>query len=92
LRVAVAQARAAAGLAEDADVALVPYPAESTLADQLRELMGVELRAWLSGSPLMVLIDAAAPPSRALQELAAFVEAMPMNQPLALALALPDIR
>lgn len=92
LRVAVARARAAAGLAEDADVALVPYPAESTLADQLRELMGVELRAWLSGSPLMVLIDAAAPPSRALQELAAFVEAMPMNQPLALAPALPDIR
>jgi protease-4 len=92
LRSAVTRARLAVGLAEDADVALVPYPGAPTLADQLRELVGVELGSWLRASPLMVLVDAAAPPSRALQRLAAFVDAMPINQPLALAPALPDIR
>jgi protease-4 len=92
LRSAVTRARLAVGLAEDADVALVPYPGAPTLADQLRELVGVELGSWLRASPLMVLVDAAAPPSRALQRLAAFVDAMPINQPLALAPVLPDIR
>jgi protease-4 len=39
LRAAVRRAKREAGLAEDADVALVPYPAPQTLADQLAEAL-----------------------------------------------------
>ena len=80
------------GLSESDDVALVPYPQAPTLADQLLELVGVRVAAWLADSPLAVLADAGAPPARALQALRSFVTALPLNQPLTLAPALPDIR
>jgi protease-4 len=92
LRVAVSLARAKLGLAEDADVALVPYPPAPTLGDQLRELMGVRASSWLDGSPLKALADASEPSSRALREVRALVSAMPLNQPLTLAPLLPAVR
>lgn len=92
LRTAVSRARASLGLAEDADVALVPFPATPTLADQLRELMGVRIAAWLDEASPLALLDGVAPRSRALRELRALLSALPMNQPLALAPSLPDIR
>jgi protease-4 len=92
LRTAVARARRSVGLAEGTDVALVPYPSTPTLADQLRELTGVRISAWLDQAGPGAVLEASAPSARVLRELRAFVSALPLNQPLALAPALPDIR
>jgi protease-4 len=92
LHAAVERARSALGIAADADIALIPYPQAPTLADQIREAMGARISDWLESSVLSSLVDASAPPSRALRELRAFVGLMPVNQPLALAPLLPDIR
>ncbi len=92
LREAMNRARLDAGLSLDDDVALVPYPPAPTLADQLAELMNARIATWLDGSALGVFADAGTPPARALRELRAFVTALPLNQPLALAPVVPDIR
>lgn len=92
LHAAVERARGALGIAADADIALIPYPSAPTLADQIREAMGARISDWLESSVLSSLVDASAPPSRALRELRAFLGLMPVNQPLALAPLLPDIR
>jgi protease-4 len=102
LRTALNRARADAGLSEDDDVALVPYPPTPTLSDQLLELVGVGVSAWSASSdlsalsalllPLSVAADSGTPAARALRELRSFVTALPLGQPLALAPALPVIR
>ena len=63
-----------------------------TSADQLRELTGVRIAAWLDQAGPSAVLEASAPSARVLRELRAFVSALPLNQPLALAPALPDIR
>ena len=92
LRVAVSVARQRLELEEDADVALVPYPPSPTLADQIRELVGVHAGRLFETSPWMELVDASAPSSRILSELRSFLNALRLDQPLALAPLLPDIR
>jgi protease-4 len=92
LRAAVSLARQRLDLEEGADVALVPYPPSPNLAEQIRELMGVHASRLLEASPWMELLDASAPSSRVLGELRSFLNALPLDQPLALAPLLPDIR
>jgi protease-4 len=78
VRVAVAKAREKVGLAADADVALVPYPAPKPLAQQIGEMLeGVAMRAARSAVGLPAF-----PPL--LQRAAAWVEAAPMGAPLML--------
>jgi len=92
LREAVSVARARLELAEDADIALVPYPPSPTLADQIRDLMGVyagaafDLPAWLQ------LVEVAAPSPRLIGEFRSFLNGLEFDRPLALAPMLPDIR
>ena len=51
-RDAVREAKLAAGLAEDADVTLVPYPPPQPLAEQLMETLGVRVAALAPRLPL----------------------------------------
>ena len=78
VRAAVAKAREKIGLAANADVALLPYPAPKPLAQQLGEMLeGVALRAASSALGLPSL-----PPL--LQRAASWVAAAPMGAPVLL--------
>jgi protease-4 len=92
LRAAMNRARTAVGLSPDDDVALVPYPPPPSLAEQLAALTNARVSAWLDDSALGVLADTTAPSARALRELRAFVTQLPLNQPLALAPVVFEIR
>ena len=84
LRAAVLEAKRAAGLDEDADVALVPYPQPKPLAVQIREALGARARAALTESvPLPRAV-------RGLVELAA--AALPAGAPLLVPPGLTEIR
>jgi protease-4 len=91
LRTAVDWLRAKLSLAEDADVALVPYPAAPTLAEQVRELLDARV-GWLADPPWMELAKISAPTSRTLSRLRELLHALPLDEPLALAPVLPVIR
>ena len=92
LHAAVSVVRQRLGLKEDADVTLVTYPPPPTLAMQIRNLMDVRASRLFEPSPWMQLLEASAPSSRVLGELRSFANALPLDQPLALAPLLPDIR
>ncbi|MEE2674905.1 MAG: signal peptide peptidase SppA [Myxococcota bacterium] len=92
LRAAVSVARQRASLEADADVALVPYPGAPALATQIRELMGVHVNRLFGQLPWTQSLDASAPSSRLLDKVRSFSNALPLDQPLALAPLLPDIR
>ena len=92
LREAVSLARARLDLAEDADVALVPYPPSPTLAEQIRDLMGVSAGEFVEAVPWLQLVDVSLPSSRLLGELRSFLNGLQLDRPLALAPMLPDIR
>jgi protease-4 len=91
LRTAVDWLRAKLSLAADADVALVPYPAAPTLAEQIGELMDARV-GWLADPPWMELAKVSAPTSRVLGRLREVLHALPLDEPLALAPVLPVIR
>ena len=84
--------RQRASLEADADVALVPYPGAPALATQIRELMGVHVNRLFGQLPWTQSLDASAPSSRLLDKVRSFSNALPLDQPLALAPLLPDIR
>jgi protease-4 len=82
LRTAVVEAKRAAGLAEDADVALVPYPPPRPLIEQLTE--AAALRMAEAGSWL--------PVPAALQTLADTLSALPSGAALVIPPVLPQVR
>ena len=50
LRAAANRAKRALGIAEDADVALITYPAPPTLSNQLRDLLDASIARAVSGA------------------------------------------
>jgi protease-4 len=82
LRTAVRLANEAAGLDADADVALVPYPAPRSLADQIAEALQQRIAA--AATPLQLTGLAAS--------LASLLEALPAGAPLMIPPLVVEIR
>jgi protease-4 len=82
LRTAVVEAKRAAGIAEDADVALVPYPPPRPLLEQLTEAVEVRVAASQAWLPL----------PRELRRVAETLSALPAGAALAIPPLLPEIR
>lgn len=82
LRTAVLEAKSAAGLDPDDDVALIPYPPPKPLAQQIAEAFGTSVRADAGSLPL---------PS-SLRQLAATLQALPSRTPLLIPPGIAEIR
>jgi protease-4 len=82
LRTAVRLANEAAGLDADADVALVPYPAPRSLADQIAEALQQRIAA--AAAPLRLTGLAAS--------VASLLEALPAGEPLMISPLVVEIR